>query len=191
MEERIVSPSLVLHRLGSYARQNSVYRALSEIGRVQKTIHIRKTLDDEEYHRRMSRELKKGEASHDLSRFLSFGKEGAMRGREFGDQVSTFICLSILHNAVVAWNTIQICRILSDLRTEGHQIQDENAKSRDSASSQAHQPVRTILLRFKSYAANSCRRSQSSLTEVFGWMWLLPLDALGRIRPGQVVRVGA
>jgi TnpA family transposase len=36
IEERIVSPSLVLHRLGSYARQNSVYQAHSEIGRVQK-----------------------------------------------------------------------------------------------------------------------------------------------------------
>jgi TnpA family transposase len=68
IEERIVSPSLVLHRLGSYARQNSVYQALSEIGRVQKTVHILKTLDDEDYRRRMGRELNKGEASHDLSR---------------------------------------------------------------------------------------------------------------------------
>lgn len=125
MEERIVSPSLVLHRLGSYARQNSVYQALSEIGRVQKTVHILKTLDDEDYRRRMSRELNKGEASHDLSRFLSFGKEGALRGREFGDQVHTFSCLSILHNAVVAWNTIQIGKIVSDLRAEGQQLDDE------------------------------------------------------------------
>jgi TnpA family transposase len=125
MEERIVSASLVLHRLGSYARQNSVYQALSEIGRVQKTIHILKTIDDEEYRRRMSRELNKGEASHDLSRFLSFGKEGAMRGREFGDQLHTFSCLSILHNAVVAWNTIQVGKIVSQLRGEGQQIEDE------------------------------------------------------------------
>jgi hypothetical protein len=33
--------------------------------------------------------------------------------------------LSILHNAVVAWNTIQIGRIVSDLRAEGQQIEDE------------------------------------------------------------------
>jgi TnpA family transposase len=97
MEERIVSPSMVLQRLGSYARQNSVYQTLSEIGRVQKTIHILKTLDNEEYRRRMGRELNKGEASHDLSRFLCFGKEGVLRGREFGDQVQTFSCLSVLH----------------------------------------------------------------------------------------------
>ena len=125
IEERIVSPSLVLHRLGSYARQNSVYQALSEIGRVQKTVHILKTLDDEDYRRRMGRELNKGEASHDLSRFLCFGKEGVLRGREFGDQVHTFSCLSVLHNAVVAWNMIQIGEIVDQLRVEGHEIDDE------------------------------------------------------------------
>jgi hypothetical protein len=70
-------------------------------------------------------QLNKGEASHDLSRFLSFGKEGAMRGREFGDQLHTFSCLSILHNAVVAWNTIQVGKIVSQLRGEGQQIEDE------------------------------------------------------------------
>ena len=67
-------------------------------------VHILRTLDDEEYRRRMGRELNKGEASHELSRFLCFGKEGALRGREFGDQLHTFSCLSVLHNAVVAWN---------------------------------------------------------------------------------------
>ena len=115
IEERIVSPSLVLHRLGSYARQNSIYQALSEVGRVEKTVHILNTLDDEDYRRRMGRELNKGEASHDLSQFLCFGKEGVLRGREFGDQVHTFSCLSVLHNAVVAWNMIQIGDIVGQL----------------------------------------------------------------------------
>jgi TnpA family transposase len=55
-------------------------QALAEIGRVHKTVHILRTLDDEEYRRRMGRELNKGEASHELSRFLCFGKEGALRG---------------------------------------------------------------------------------------------------------------
>jgi TnpA family transposase len=80
IHERIVSALLILHRLGSYARRNSVHQALAEIGRVHKTIHILRTLDQEEYRRRMGRELNKGETSHDLSRFLCFGKEGALRG---------------------------------------------------------------------------------------------------------------
>lgn len=124
IQDRIVSASLILHRLGSYARQNSIHQVLAEIGRVHKTIHILKTLDDEEYRRRMGRELNKGEASHALSRFLCFGKEGHLRGREFGDQLHTFSCLSVLHNAVVAWNTLHIGRVVEELRTEGHVLDE-------------------------------------------------------------------
>jgi TnpA family transposase len=115
----------LLQRLGSYARQNSVYQTLSEIGCVQKKIHVLKTLDNEEYRRRMGRELNKGEASHDLSRLSRFGKEGVLQGREFGDQVQTFSCLSALHNAVVAWNMLQIEDIDNQLRAEGNKIDDE------------------------------------------------------------------
>jgi TnpA family transposase len=83
---RTASPSLILHRLGSYARQHSVHQALNEIGRVERTVHILRTIDEEEYRRQQSRELNKGEASHDLSRFLFFGKEDALWGRGFDDQ---------------------------------------------------------------------------------------------------------
>ena len=80
MRTRVASPSLILHRLGSYARQNSIYQALAEIGRVYKTVWILRYLDDETLRRRTGRELNKGEASHDLSRFLCFGKEGRLYG---------------------------------------------------------------------------------------------------------------
>ena len=50
---------------------------------------------------------------------------GGQRGREFGDQLHAFSCLSVLHNAVVAWNMIQIATILAELRVEGHQFDDE------------------------------------------------------------------
>jgi TnpA family transposase len=94
---------LILHRLGSYARQHSVHQALNEIGRVERTLHVLRTIDDEEFRRQQSRELNKGEAAHDLSRFLFFGKEGALRGRSFDDQFRSFSCLGVLHNPVVAW----------------------------------------------------------------------------------------
>lgn len=124
LRARHVSPSLLLHRLGSYARQNSIQQALTEIGRVYKTAFILSYLDDESLRRRIGRELNKGEASHALSRFLCFGKEGMMRGREFEDQLHSFSCLSVLHNAVVAWNTHQLGLLVERLRREGHTIMD-------------------------------------------------------------------
>jgi hypothetical protein len=60
-----------------------VHQALAEIGRVRKTIFVLRFLDDATYRHRIGRELNKGERSHALSRFLFFGKEGAVRGRSF------------------------------------------------------------------------------------------------------------
>jgi hypothetical protein len=45
------------------------------------------TMMTQEYLRRMGPRTDKGEASHDLSRFLSFGKEGVLAGCEFGDPI--------------------------------------------------------------------------------------------------------
>jgi hypothetical protein len=53
------------------------------------------TMMAKEYLRRMGRELNKGEASHDLSRFLSFGKEGVLARRERSDpRVPLFVGLA-------------------------------------------------------------------------------------------------
>ena len=126
MRARTASPSLILHRLGSYARQNSLHQALAEIGRVQKTVFVLRFLDDAGYRRHIGQELNTGERSHVLSRFLFFGKEGAVRGRTFQDQVNTFSCLAVLHNAVVVWNTLRIGEIVAQLRAEGHVITNED-----------------------------------------------------------------
>lgn len=123
---RVVSPSLILHRLGSYARRNSIYQALAEIGRVHKTILILRYVDDEQLRRRARRELNKGESSHDLSRFLCFGKEGRLRGHELEDQLHTFSCLAVLHNAVVAWNTSHLAQLVERLRAEGHGVDERD-----------------------------------------------------------------
>ncbi len=117
--------SLILHRLGSYARQNRIHQALAEIGRAEKTMHILRTADSEAYRRAQTRELNKGEAANDLSRFLFFGQEGASRGREFGDQAQSFSALAVLHNAVAAWNILTVERVVAKLRAEGHELPDE------------------------------------------------------------------
>jgi hypothetical protein len=58
-------------------------------------------------------------------RFLCFGKEGRLRGREFSDQLHTFSCLSVLHNAVVAWNMVHLEPVIEQLRAEGQHCDDE------------------------------------------------------------------
>lgn len=117
--------SLILHRLGSYARQDRVHQALAEIGRAERTMHILLSAGSEDFRRVQARELNKGEASNDLSRFLFFGQEGALRGREFGDQAQSFSALAVLLGAVVAWNMIEVEEVVSRLRADGHELPDD------------------------------------------------------------------
>ena len=35
-------------------------------------------------------------------------RKALLRGREFGDRIHTFSCLSVLHTAVVTWNALHI-----------------------------------------------------------------------------------
>jgi TnpA family transposase len=113
LEERSVSPSLVLHRLGSSARRHRVYQGLAELGRVHKTVPILQTRDDAADRRRMGRERKKGDAAPDRSRLLCFGTAGVLCGRACGEQLHTLRGVSILHHAVVAWNRLQLDPIVA------------------------------------------------------------------------------
>lgn len=126
IKTRRVPASLILTRLSSYARQNSVYQGLRELGRVDKTKLILKCLHDEDFRRLQTKELNKGERSHDLDRFLFFAKQGALRSREFADQSHSFSCLAILHNAIIVWNLTKLPGVLDRLRAKGHVITDED-----------------------------------------------------------------
>lgn len=126
IKTRKVSASLILTKLSSYARQNALYQGLREIGRVAKTKLILRCLHDEDFRRLQTKELNKGERSHDLDRFLFFGKQGTLRSRDFLDQTHSFSCLAILHNAIVVWNLTQLPAVLERLKARGHVITDED-----------------------------------------------------------------
>ena len=56
-------------------------RALMELGRIIKTIHLLNFFDDEAYRRRILVQLNRGEARHMLARAAFHGKHGELRQR--------------------------------------------------------------------------------------------------------------
>ncbi len=76
IREGTVSASLIMGKLGSYARQNSLATALRKMGRIEKTIFILDYLSSEALRRRIHRGLNKGEAMNELvRRFFSENTE--------------------------------------------------------------------------------------------------------------------
>lgn len=121
-----VTASLFIGKLQSFEQKNALFRALQEYGRLLKTIFILRYLNNEDYQRRIGRQLNKGERLHDLRRFLCFANQGQIRRRQDEDLASQSHCLTLVTNAVVAWNTVYMAAAIEQLRTEGYQIQDED-----------------------------------------------------------------
>lgn len=119
IREGKVSGSLIMGKLGSYARQNKLATALREMGRIEKTIFILDYISNEALRRRIQRGLNKGEAMNGLARALFFGKRGELRERGLQDQLQRASALNILINAISVWNTVYLTEATKLLREKG------------------------------------------------------------------------
>ena len=70
-------------------------------------------------------QLNRGEARHSLARWLFFANRGEFRDGDLNEIMNKASCLSLISNAVLVWNTIQIQKIVEDLRSSGHVVRDE------------------------------------------------------------------
>lgn len=116
IREGKVSGSLIMGKLGSYSRQNSLATALREMGRIEKTIFILDYISSESMRRGIQRGLNKGEAMNALARALFFGKRGELRERALQDQLQRASALNILINAISIWNTVYLSEAIKVLR---------------------------------------------------------------------------
>lgn len=120
--------SLVLAKLQSGSRQNTLARALLEYGRLIRTLFILRYLADPHMQRRVHRQLNKGEQLNRLRRRLFYAGEGHVRRRHHEAQTEQALCLTVVANAVVLFNTVYLNDALGALRAEGHTVTDDQAR---------------------------------------------------------------
>lgn len=116
----------VLQRLTSGGPSDRVAKALAALGRLAKTHNILRYLHDEPLRRLIQTQLNRGEARHALAKWLFFANQGEFRTADYEAIMNRASCLSLLSNAVVLWNTLQIERIVADLRAGGIAMRDED-----------------------------------------------------------------
>lgn len=116
IREGNVTGSLIMGKIGSYARQNALATALREMGRIEKTIFILDYITNESLRRRIQRGLNKGEAMNGFARAIFFGKRGEFRERELQDQLQRASALNILINAISIWNTTYLQKAIDHLK---------------------------------------------------------------------------
>lgn len=119
-----VSASLLMRKLAAYPRQNQVVRALTELGKLERTIFLLEYFRDEAQRRRILIGLNKGEALHALARQIFFGRLGELRDRALEDQIHRASYLHLLMAAITAWNTVYLTEAIAQLRRQGETISE-------------------------------------------------------------------
>jgi TnpA family transposase len=117
-----VTASLILRKLGSYPRQNSLALALREIGRIERTLFMLAWLEDPALRRRVTAGLNKGEARNALARAVFFNRLGEIRDRSFENQRHRASGLNLVVAAITLWNTVYLGRATGQM-TKSWQVE--------------------------------------------------------------------
>ena len=121
-----VTASLFISKLQAYPRQNILARALQEYGRLVKTLFILRYLESQDYRRRINAQLNKGESLHALRDFLFVADKGVIRRKQEEAQTNQAMCLNLITNAVVVWNTVYMQAVLDRLGREGLPVEEDD-----------------------------------------------------------------
>ena len=125
IKQGTVSASLMLRKLGSYPRQNSLAVALRELGRIERTLFILDWLQSVELRRRVHAGLNKGEARNALARAVFFYRLGEVRDRSFEQQRYRASGLNLVTAAIVLWNTVYLERAVAALRAHAQPVDED------------------------------------------------------------------
>lgn len=139
IRDRSSPAHVVVDRLAANASDRPA-KALTMLGRVVRTAFIMRYLHDAKLRDRIQLQLNRGEGRHALTKRLFFGNDGVFRTGEADELMNKVSALSVLSNAVLAWNTTRMTEIVAALeKTSGQTIPvDELARISPLLSAHAH-----------------------------------------------------
>jgi TnpA family transposase len=117
-----LSASELIRALQRGSKRSLLARALGELGRIPKTLHLLTFIDDPCYRRGILTQLNRGEGRHRLARKCFHGQRGELRQRYREGQEDQLGALGLVVNALVLWNTRYMDAALSQLRSQGAEV---------------------------------------------------------------------
>jgi len=125
--QRHTTGSQLMRALRSHTRHlSTLARAIAQVGRAAKTIHLLDYCNDETLRRRILAQLNRGETRHALAREVFHGRRGELRQPYRQGQEEQLTALGLVVNCIALYNTIYTQRALDQLTASGHAIRDED-----------------------------------------------------------------
>lgn len=128
VKEGTVKASSILQKLGGFPRANRIANALSEIGRIERTLFLVQWYLDADMRRETTAILNKGEARNSLARAVHFHRHGEIRDVTPEQQLHRATGLTLVTSAIIYWNTVQLERVIKQMRREGSTVDSGHIK---------------------------------------------------------------
>ena len=122
LRNRTAPAHVVLRRLASSAPSDRLAKALTALGRALRSLYLLRYIHEEDLRARMQLQVNRGEGRHQVARRLFFANQGAFQTGDYEEIMNKATCLSLLSNAALVWNTVQMSRIIAQLRASGETI---------------------------------------------------------------------
>jgi TnpA family transposase len=116
----------IMRTLWTGDRPTRLAQAVMELGRIEKTLHLLTTMDDETKRRASLIQRNRTECRHSLSREVFHGKRGMLRQKYREGQEDQLGSLGLVVNAIVLWNTIYMDAAIKQLRADGYPVREED-----------------------------------------------------------------
>ena len=126
LRNRTAPAHVVLRRLSLSSPSDRLAKALTALGQVIKTVFIFRYLNEPDLRQRVQLQLNRTESRHQLAKRLFFANQGSFRTGDYEEIMNKVSALSLLSNAVLVWNTVQMDKIVGSLREGGETISPED-----------------------------------------------------------------
>ncbi len=99
-------------------------RSIGELGRIYRTKHVLRVMDDPIYRRNILTQLNRGESRHSLARTVFYGKKGELYQAYREGQEDQLGALGLVVNTIVIWNTRYMEVALDALCQDGIAVEE-------------------------------------------------------------------
>jgi TnpA family transposase len=107
-------------------RPTPLGRAIAELGRAAKTLHLLSYVDGDAYRRCIGVHINRHEGRNSVARVIFHGNRGELRQPYRQGQEDQLSALGFALNVLVLWNTQYMDDAVTHLRTSGREINDDH-----------------------------------------------------------------
>ncbi len=111
--------SSIFSRLSSYAKQNPLYQAFKEMGKIYKSLFILKYYDELELRQLTEKQLNKVERSHQFAHAIFYDNNRQVKQDLKEEQDVAIMSRVIIQNAIILWNCLHLSVKLLSTKKDG------------------------------------------------------------------------